>query len=176
MSFFEHKSIGMHGELIYSIEQARKIPILSEQLFALALLGIDGLEIFWNPGSIIVETFGVTNPDFFIRNTKNPQARGTYIEVTKTNAEKFGTRKHKQQQILQASGVSHLIVDGKMLNQIRSASLKTVESRYARVRTNIRQRSEYCPSNRFSKNRKGEYVITERHVMIPRVYPMPDHY
>lgn len=99
-------------------EFIKQIPHYYEQQFALILLSIPTLDVFYEPhrltGMYKDETRS-TQPDFFVINTKNPQSKGVYIELTSVeniqvnNYDPKLDPKARQRAILKQNGVKHVI-------------------------------------------------------------------
>lgn len=78
-----------------TLEAARNIHNDTERLFAIALASIPHLEVYYEPHTISSNGSGKTKPDFLIYNTRNPNARPTYLEVT--NSRSLGGRRKQTQ-------------------------------------------------------------------------------
>lgn len=82
------------------MQDAQAIENWSERIFAIAVLSIPHLDVYWEPDEF-KNRKGVTLPDFRVVNTRQREPKMVYVEVT-GDKKLTGGRKTKQRNVMKS--------------------------------------------------------------------------
>lgn len=99
--------------------EAEAIANPTESLFALVLTSIRHLRVHHQPKPIETAA-GNTQPDFFVKNSRNPNSKGVYVEVTRGSNDK--PHKKRQLKVMRKAGLPYVQLDGDNMKKIAAAN------------------------------------------------------
>lgn len=109
-----------------TIEEAKLIQDVGEMIFALAVITVPHLSVYYHPRKFRTEKGKKTTPDFFVFNRHNPRTGGVYVEVTEGLNLEDSYSKSKQRRVMQAvdlnsEGTRYLQLNGAVLANLQTS-------------------------------------------------------